>query len=262
MNAREVIDQIRKNVGVPWNERSFRDIFKAGNPDIQIKGIATTCMSTLDVLQRAHAAGANLVITHEPTYWSDSDDVKGLTRDPVYQFKSDYCLNNDLVVWRYHDHYHARKPDMLAYATARALGLANTDISKWEGPQAIYTIPPTSLAVLAADVKKRLGAHALRIVGDPNAPVSRITVGVGSGMPRLSPDVDVVIGGEGIESDGPFDNTEYARDAISLGMAKGMIILGHVISEELGMQEAANWLRTFITDIPIQFIPAGEPFLI
>ena len=26
------------------------------------------------------------------------------------------------------------------------------------------------------------------------------------------------------------------------------------------MQEVADWLRTFITDVPTGFIPAGEPF--
>jgi putative NIF3 family GTP cyclohydrolase 1 type 2 len=260
MTAREVVELIRKNVGVPWNEKSFRDVFKVGNPDVQVKGIATTCMSTLEMIQRAQVAGTNLVISHEPTFWSDSDDVKEIAQDPVYQFKSQYCLKNDMIVWRFHDHWHARKPDMEYYGTARALGLADADASK-SGPQTIYTIPPVKLSVFVEDVKKRLNSNALRVVGDPNAMVSRVIVGVGSGMPRMSPDVDVVIGGEGIESDGPFDNTEYVRDAVSLGMTKGLIILGHVISEEPGMQEAANWLRTFITDIPIKFVPAGEPFM-
>jgi putative NIF3 family GTP cyclohydrolase 1 type 2 len=261
MTAREIIELIRKNVGVPWNESSYRDVFKVGNPDIQVKAIATTCMSTLDELQRAHAAGANLVISHEPTFWSDSDDVKKITEDPVYKFKSEFCLKNDVVVWRFHDHWHARKPDMEYFATARVLGLTDPDISKDSGQGTAHTIPPVKLSAFAADVKKRLGINAMRVVGDPNAIVSKIVLGVGSGMPSVTPDADVVIGGEGIESDGAFDNTEYVRDAVSLGMIKGLIILGHIVSEEPGMNDAAKWLRTFITDIPITFIPAGDPFM-
>jgi putative NIF3 family GTP cyclohydrolase 1 type 2 len=260
MTAREIVDLIKKNVGVPWNENTFRDIFKVGNPDIQVKYIAVTCMSTLDEIQRAHAAGANLVITHEPTFWSDSDSTKDITEDPVYKFKSDYCLKNDVVVWRFHDHWHARKPDMEYWATERVLGFADADPAK-TSPDTIYTVPPIKLSALAADMAKRIGSKNLRVVGDPNATVSKIIVGVGSGMPRISPDVDVVIGGEGIESDGALDNTEYVRDAVSLGMTKGLIILGHIVSEEPGMDEAAKWLRTFITDIPVKFIPAGEPFM-
>jgi len=37
-------------------------------------------------------------------------------------------------------------------------------------------------------------------------------------------------------------------------------VLGHVISEENGMNECARWLKTFISEVPVEFIPAGEPF--
>jgi hypothetical protein len=39
-----------------------------------------------------------------------------------------------------------------------------------------------------------------------------------------------------------------------------MIILGHAISEEAGMNNCAKWLKTFVTEVPVEFIPAGEPF--
>ena len=71
---------------------------------------------------------------------------------------------------------------------------------------------------------------------------------------------DVVIGGEQQEADGGFDNVEYVLDAASLGMAKGVIMLGHVVSEQAGTEDYANWLRTFIRDVRIQSVPAEEPF--
>jgi len=39
-----------------------------------------------------------------------------------------------------------------------------------------------------------------------------------------------------------------------------MIILGHLMSEDHGMREVAEWLRTFLSEIPVEFIAAGEPF--
>ena len=39
-----------------------------------------------------------------------------------------------------------------------------------------------------------------------------------------------------------------------------MIMLGHMMSEYHGMQEVADWLRTFLSDVSVAFIPAGEPF--
>ena len=83
---------------------------------------------------------------------------------------------------------------------------------------------------------------------------------MGYGMPRLTPDIDVAIGGENPEAGGAFDDTEYVMDAAVLGKAKGQIILGHAISEEPGMEDVANWLRKLVPEVPIQLIRAGEPF--
>ena len=57
-----------------------------------------------------------------------------------------------------------------------------------------------------------------------------------------------------------FDNAEYVADAASLGIAKGYITLGHVISEQPGMEDLAKWMQTFVDGIPIRFVPAEEPF--
>lgn len=40
-------------------------------------------MSTFDVLKRAAATGKNLVITHEPTFWTGNDNLTGLDDDPL-----------------------------------------------------------------------------------------------------------------------------------------------------------------------------------
>jgi hypothetical protein len=97
-------------------------------------------------------------------------------------------------------------------------------------------------------------------VGDPKSKVSRVLVGPGYGTPRITAGVDVVIGGEQQEADGGFDTPEYVMDAVSLGMAKGVIMLGHVISEQAGMEDFGDWLRTFVPGVPVQFVPAEEPY--
>ena len=47
---------------------------------------------------------------------------------------------------------------------------------------------------------------------------------------------------------------------LTAGKQKGLIVLGHVPSEERGMEECAKWLKTFITEVPIQYLPGGDPF--
>jgi len=57
-----------------------------------------------------------------------------------------------------------------------------------------------------------------------------------------------------------WETVEYVADAVSQHKRKGLVILGHIPSEQAGMQECATWLRTFISGVPIEFIPAREPF--
>ena len=256
MTAAQIVARIQQKVadqGIAWRAEG-RDTFKAGNPDTEVRGIATTGMSTFDLLRRASAKGRNLVITHEPTFYNDRDVTTGLEADPVYLAKQRFIADNRMVVWRFHDHAHAMRPDPLIAGSARMLGW--TQYASPGDPR-LYVIPATTLSVLAADVARRLNDHAIRIVGDPAMRVSRIALGPGYGMPPLTAEVDVSIGGEISESGG---NAEYALDAAAAGQPKGMILLGHMMSEDHGMQEVAEWLRTLLADVPVEFIAAGEPF--
>jgi putative NIF3 family GTP cyclohydrolase 1 type 2 len=259
LTAGEVVGRIKANLGIPWRDTTYRDTFKSGGPDTEVKGIATTVFCSFDLVKRAAEAGFNMIIPHEDTYWNDRDDVTIVNGDPLYQTKLDLLTRHNIVIFRIHDHMHAQRPDFTYVGSARALGLD----SKYEtAPQSHrFTIPATRLGSLAADFQKRLGAKALRVVGDPNAKVRRIQLGVGYATPAVnSPDVDVVVSGELQETDGAFDSPEYVLDAVSLGIPKGWIMLGHAVSEEQGMLEMAEWVKSFTPEIPVQLVRAGEPF--
>ena len=64
-------------------------------------------------------------------------------------------------------------------------------------------------------------------------------------------DADVLICGE----PGEWDAGEYVRDTVASGKKKGMIVVGHYMSEEGGMAECARWVKTFITEVPVEFLP-------
>ncbi len=258
MTGREIVDLIKRNIGVPWNEQSYRDTFKLGNPDSLVKGIATTVMVTFDVMKRANAAGLNMIIAHEDTFWNDRDETKDLTANPVYKMKTEFALKNDMIVWRIHDHMHAMRPDYTVVGSLRSVGVPGGESAVMR-PR-VYTIPETTLGEFASQVKHLSGSRAFRCVGDPKAKVSKILLGPGYATPRMSVEADVVIGGEQQEADGAFDNVEYVADAVSLGINKGLIMLGHVVSEQPGMEDLAKWMRTFVKNVPIQFMPAEEPF--
>jgi putative NIF3 family GTP cyclohydrolase 1 type 2 len=69
-------------------------------------------------------------------------------------------------------------------------------------------------------------------------------------------DVEVLIAGESRE----WETVPYVQDAAAEGRHKALILMGHEISEEAGMDECARWLRTIFPGMPIAFIPANEPF--
>jgi putative NIF3 family GTP cyclohydrolase 1 type 2 len=259
LTAGEVVERIKANLGFPWMTRTYRDTYKFGGPETVVHGIATTMFDSYDAIRRAVEAGCNMMVPHEDTYWNDRDDVAIVSGDPSYKLKVDYMREHNVVVFRMHDHMHAHKPDWIYLGLARALGLK----SEWEtAPQSHhFTLPETTLGEMAATFQKRLDVKAMRVVGDPKAKVSRLHLGVGYATPSINePDVDVVVSGEQQETDGFLDGPEYVLDAMTLGIPKGWIMLGHKVSEEPGMLEMANWIRSFTPEVPVQFVRSGEPF--
>ena len=68
LTAKELIDRITAQIGVPWKPETV-DGLKAGDPATVVTGVVTTAMATLAVLQQAVKAGANLVISTQPTFY-------------------------------------------------------------------------------------------------------------------------------------------------------------------------------------------------
>jgi putative NIF3 family GTP cyclohydrolase 1 type 2 len=259
LTARQVVKRIKKNIGVPWRTPTA-DEFKIGDPDAPITGITTTFMSTLDLLQRSAAAGNNFVITHEPTFWSAADVVSDLRDDPLYEYKVEFINKNRMVVWRFHDHWHAHRPDGIFTGWNRTMGWENYAVAGATPFSHGYVIPETSLEEVAREMQSKLKVRSARLVGDPKLRVTRVGHGghyIGQCMAVL-PNVDVLVTFESRE----WEAAEYVRDAIAAGQKKALIQLPHEGGEEAGMDECARWLQTFVGEVPIKFIASGDPFWI
>ena len=55
-----------------------------------------------------------------------------------------------------------------------------------------------------------------------------------------------------------WDSIEYVRDAVLAGKKKGLILISHEAGEEAGMDNFASWLKTFVTEVPVEFIPSRD----
>ncbi len=257
--ARDVVAAIQEHIGIPWQKETV-DTFKAGNPDTPVTGVAVTMMATMDVLQRAAANGQNFVITHEPTFYNHLDVPDGMAEsDPVWKEKHEFIEKHGMAVWRFHDHWHRRKPDGILAGMVHAMGWEK--FQQEENPY-LFTMPEITLEALAAEVAKKLGSPVVRVVGRPEMKATRIAFSPGSaGFVREThalemDNVEVLLVGETRE----WETVEYAADAVSEGRKKALIVIGHVPSEQAGMDECARWLKTFVKDIPIEFVATKQPF--
>jgi putative NIF3 family GTP cyclohydrolase 1 type 2 len=256
ITAGEIVSRIKKNLGIPWNDSTYRDTFKTGGPETLVKGITSCFMSSLDVLQRSVKAGNNMIISHEPTFWSDADKVDVLQGDPLYKFKLDFARQNNLAVWRIHDHWHARKPDGIAFGWNKRMGWDKYQV---EGDQRRWKIPQTTLGELAKYVAKTLESTSIRVIGDPNLKVAAVGRGAHtlSGNVEAMPGVDCLIISEARE----YESFEFCRDVVLSGEKKGAIILPHEAGEESGMEYFATWVKPFVPEVPVQFISTRDDFL-
>lgn len=278
VTASEVVERIRKSIGVEWKAETV-DTVKAGDPSTVVTGVVTTSLATMAVLQQAVKAGANLIITGAPTFYSRADARtpaagRGGGRaaaagsapappppppaDPVFTAKNDFITRNNLVVFRLSDHWRLRKPDPLAQGIGTALGWTKYQVA---GDVARYDIPATSLDALASGLKKALNSRGgMRVVGDPQARIQKVALLPGSTPITASlaalPSVDVVIAGEVRE----WESTEYARDVVFSGQRKGFILVGRLVSEEAGMAACAKWLEMVVPEVAVRHVPAGDPY--
>lgn len=258
LTVQQVLDRMREQVNGPWREGGVdRIIF--GSPDAQVRGIGTAMMCTFDVLKEAVAANANLIITHEPTFWSHQDNISELQNDPLYLRKIAYMQQHNLVSYHLHDYWHALRPvDGINFGMGQQLGwTAYMDPAN----QRMFTLPPTTLLALSKDLQTKLGARTMRVVGDPALRVRRVyeswgNSGVFPGVQFLDSDADVLVIGETQD----WDLIAYAQDLVSSGAKKALIVLGHVRSEMFGMRFCAEWLKGFVPEVPVNFLNTVEPY--
>lgn len=277
MTIREITDAIIQKTGVPrLRDEDTCDQLMTGSFDTHVTKIVTTFMATMEVIQKAVALGAELIITHEPTWFTGKDDTAWLEGDPVYLQKRRLIEQSGIAIWRFHDHMHMDKEDGIFRGFEEETGWATYRMApeKQEGEQSFlnhfkgcYQLPRTNLRELADFLKQTFELPAIRFIGNPDMAVERVGLLPGGGSLGLGREqmpmelmrkraLDTLICGEITEWTLPA----YVRDAHQMGLAKSILVLGHERSEEAGMKHLETWLRPIIEDIPVVFVDSGEPF--
>lgn len=258
MTIQQVIDLILKSIpGAPFKQTV--DTIKSGDANQRVTGIVTTMFATVEVIKKTAAIGANFIIAHEPTFYNHADDTKWLENDEVYKYKSALLKKHNIVVWRFHDYIHVHKPDGVIAGVLTAMGW-----EKYADPKKPYliNIPAETLQSIITHAKKQLGIEHVRYIGDITQMCSRIVYAPGSAGGRMqigaiaTEKPDLLIIGELDE----WETSEYVRDLRSGESKTSLLVLGHIASEEPGLEWLVQWLQPQLKNIRITHIPSGDAF--
>lgn len=243
-----------------WSEQGIAntvDTCKAGDPEREVKKVATCFIATPEVIQNAAAWGADLLITHEPTYYEHYDNLAGREGDPVILAKQRLIEQSGMTLWRFHDHLHGRLPDGIIEGELARLGWQGD----YDGRFAFTLAEKQTPRQIMAQLEEKWGIAHIRMVGAADTPVSKISLLIGCPgeqmmMQALMGGTELLIGGEVCE----WMCGEYARDAAQMGFAKAILICGHAGSERAGMEHVRMLIEKAHPELSCMYFECGEVY--
>ena len=99
------------------------------------------------------------------------------------------------------------------------------------------------------------------MVGDPKLGVRNVAAiwGTAAQMPAiqlLNSGIDVLVTGYARE----WEAVEYAQDMVATGQKKALILLGEAASVDLGMKYCADWIASFVDQVPVEFLSSRSAY--
>lgn len=254
LTAKKVNDYLRSLIDV--KEPSVDRII-IGDPDTEVKKIGTAWMPYWETCREAVNKGINVLIVHEPTFYShwDMDEKEGDYPD-LREKKAEWIMDNGLVIIRCHDVWDKYPETGIPFALGQALGFSNKDIIRSETYYNVYKttpLPAIDMAARFASILKEVGQPGVAFYGEKNREISSIGIGTGCICdPRqfmhLDPDMFVAID----DSVRTWVQTTFARDT-----GKPLVVINHGTSEEYGIRLLSKHLSNAFSDYEVIHIEQG-----
>jgi putative NIF3 family GTP cyclohydrolase 1 type 2 len=255
--VQDIMDIILKEIpGAPFTQTV--DTLKSGSADQKVTGIITTMFATVDIIKLAAKLNANFIIAHEPTFYNHTDDPNWVADNKIVKAKQELLAQHGIAVWRFHDYWHSHKPDGILYGVLKKAGWQKY----YNEGDRFLKIPRASLKNITEHLKTSLSIQHVRVIGDLSLDCEKIGIwpGAAGGQRQVDyvekNDPDLLIIGETPE----WETAEYFRDTVALGNKRALIILGHSVSEEPGMEWLVEWLKPKLPELKITHVPSQSPF--
>lgn len=236
-----------------------------GDAGAVVRGVAVVWMPTWAALREAEGRGCNVVVAHEPTFYShhDLDGFEGTLPEGgrvVYgrtaEMKRRWIEERGMVVVRCHDVLDTIRGGVVD-ALVAGLGFAETDVVRvWERYRVVRVAP----AVRASELARRLaatfaplGQPGVTFYGDPERRVNALGLGTGYGC---EPWRFVELGAEmGVTIDDRLKTWVDGAWAEDSGFP--LAVINHGTSEEWGVRRLAEWLRERLPALRVELIAQG-----
>jgi putative NIF3 family GTP cyclohydrolase 1 type 2 len=269
---------IRKDVTVKDINSYLRSIIEVkepsvdriiiGNPDMKVNKIGTAWMPYWETLKKAHAEGVNLLVVHEPTFFTHWDlqadkwdyyDAPSPARENYIHLRDEkkaWIDDHEIAIIRCHDVLD-KVPDWgIPYAFGQALGFENKDIIRSKTYYNIYGIerkPAIEVARQIAGKLKLLNQPGVAFYGDEQYPVRSVGLGTGCisnplDYAELEPDLFIAID----DSVQTWTQTTFARDS-----GKPLVVVNHGTSEEAGIKSLNAHLKKTYPDYEVVHFNEG-----
>ncbi len=247
------------------------DCIIVGSDATDVRGVAVMWYPTWRHLREAVALGCNVVVTHEPTFFTHYD-LRGFdeafrslpepaqaavaaTRDE----KRRWIEQQDLVVIRCHDVLDSM-PGGIVDTLAARLGFSLADYATQSPHYRVVALEPAQRAgALARRLAERfaaIGQPGVAFYGDPEREVRRLGLGTRYGCDpwhfvTLGADVAVTIN-DRVKT---WTELAWADDA-----GFPLIVIDHGTSEEWGVERLSELIREKYPQLPVHFLRQGCSF--
>jgi putative NIF3 family GTP cyclohydrolase 1 type 2 len=223
-----------------------------GDPDREVAAIAVAWMPYRQTIQQAIDGGANVLVTHEPTFYIHRDLTDKNADTPEVRAKREWLDNQDITIIRCHDVWDAIPDIGIPYAWGEFLDLGKP--SKSERYYNVYDIDPQTAGAFSKRVASRtaaLGQPTIEFYGDLNRTITSVGLGTGciSKAPRIRDmGADLAISVDDVVR-------AWIDGEVSQDTGYPLIVVNHCVSEEPGIVKLAEYIDQAFPDLPVTHIP-------
>lgn len=255
MKARNIMLHFQE-VGrwVDWGTTCDR--FLHGDPEAEVKGIATAWIPTNEAIREASEKGCNLFITHEPAFYPGYEETT--TGIQLVQQKKELLDMLGVTVMRCHDTWDRMPEFGIPDAWASFLGFETEErpVESFYKTCLLGSLTVEETAQLIAEKVRSLGQDTVLVFGDRQRTVGRMAVGTGAithlpSMYELKPDV-ILATDDGINF---WTGALWATD-----IDIPLLIVNHATAEKPGMQMMAKYLRGVFPNTSVEYVDVRYPY--